>query len=347
MDPLPQYGAHAFIPYLPSPATTLSSDGSTPRRDLPLISLLNSSSWTYCGPLLPLTSANLPPSFHTWSRTTISGPLLPRLLPFLRFINKFLSSAGVENYWLTIRATRPTHEYDCTRWHTDDIFFDSSGEKDRVGLNQNGRSGYWKLAGTLLGPPTLFLKDGRRARRAQRTAKKRECEKRGEHTCSSFRCLGCLEAVESVRQTLAKKFEDQEVVSPAFGEVAFFRLGDSEGAVHSEPKCDVDRIFINVVPGSELELRNLMGRWGLGFPRAWCFGVPVEFDEGGAQDAVNGTGNKVACIDDEDRDLRKKSTSTTMSANVKDEYSDWLKEKGFRFSEVFGRGGGATMALNV
>jgi hypothetical protein len=59
--------------------------------------------------------------------------------------------------------------------------------------------------------------------------------------------------------------------------MAFFRLGDDEGAVHSEPVCDTDRIFVNVIPGTEEELTSLMARWGMEFPRAWCFGVPVGF----------------------------------------------------------------------
>jgi hypothetical protein len=36
----------------------------------------------------------------------------------------------------------------------------------------------------------------------------------------------------------------------------------------------VDRIFVNVVPGSDEELKGLLAKWGLEWPRAWCFGVP-------------------------------------------------------------------------
>jgi hypothetical protein len=56
--------------------------------------------------------------------------------------------------------------------------------------------------------------------------------------------------------------------------VTYFRLGDEEGAVHSEPKRDFGHIFVNVVPGSEEQLRKLMGRWGMEFPRSWCVGLP-------------------------------------------------------------------------
>ncbi len=42
--------------------------------------------------------------------------------------------------------------------------------------------------------------------------------------------------------------------------------------MHSEPRCDVDRVFVNVIPGVEEDLRVLMGRFGMLFPRAWCWG---------------------------------------------------------------------------
>lgn len=202
------------------------------------------------------------------------------------------------------------------------------------------------MASTLLGPGTLFLKDGVRARRIQRQAKQAECNKRGEHTCTQFRCLGCLDAVEAVRQTLAMEFANEEVESPEHGEVAFFRLGDEEGAVHSEPPCHTDRIFINVVPGTEDELKALMGRWGLGFPRAWCFGVPVAFDEKDlptslASPTLSPTESAGFSMKGESNDERSESWSlSTMSMNLKEEYTEWLKEKGFQFAQIFGQMGG-------
>lgn len=95
-----------------------------------------------------------------------------------------------------------------------------------------------------------------------------------EHTCTSVRCAGCSTYADTVRQHLTVSLADMDTASPAADEVSFFRLGNEEGAVHSEPRCDVDRIFVNVIPGCEEDLRRLMGRWGMGFPRAWCLGVP-------------------------------------------------------------------------
>jgi hypothetical protein len=135
----------------------------------------------------------------------------------------------------------------------------------------------WKLCTTLLGPSTLFQKQNEDALRVLRATKQTKKEEMGKHTCISIRCLGCSTYADSVRESLAQSLSGADTEAPSLGEVAFFRLGDEEGAVHSEPKCDTDRIFVNVIPGTEEDLRALMGRWGMGFPRAWCFGMPVGF----------------------------------------------------------------------
>lgn len=72
-----------------------------------------------------------------------------------------------------------------------------------------------------------------------------------------------------------------DVVQARRGECAFFRVGEEDGAVHSEPMSHGDRIFVNVVPGCEGDLRGLMGKWGMEYPRAWCVGLPFQGVEGG------------------------------------------------------------------
>ncbi|KAF2871158.1 hypothetical protein BDV95DRAFT_668524 [Massariosphaeria phaeospora] len=345
MDPLPQYGSHAFIPYLSDPHPT----------SLAPLTLLNTSTWTYSGPLLAPTSRSLPPSFHTWCQTTISGPFLPRLLPFLRFLYAFLRDAGVSHYWLTIRASKPTAEYNTVRWHTDDIFFDDAGAQGRADddvagpnpnntrVNKSTQRAYWKLAATLLGPATLFQTSNPRALAAQRAAQRAEAASRSPHTCTTMRCPTCLEAIEAVRHTMASALAPHATASPAYGSAAFFRLGPDHGAVHSEPACPTDRIFVNVVPGSEDELRALMARWGLGFPRSWCFGVPVVFGEGGG---VGGEEGRVDCPVGggdggavESGAVESGASTSTMSVNLGEEYTEWVNKKGFRFSQVFGGAG--------
>lgn len=49
--------------------------------------------------------------------------------------------------------------------------------------------------------------------------------------------------------------------------------------MHSEPRSNGDRIFVNVVPGLEEDLRCLMSKWGMEYPRAWCVGLPFLGEE--------------------------------------------------------------------
>ncbi|OAL43371.1 hypothetical protein IQ07DRAFT_470722, partial [Pyrenochaeta sp. DS3sAY3a] len=240
----------------------------------PPLLLKNTSTWTYAGPLLSSTSP-LPPSFHTWSAVTFTQPgqLLDRLTPFLAFLRAFLDSAGVDAYWISVRATRKTAEYDVPRWHVDDNFFDAGGASSMFQPRQRR----WKLATTLLGPSTLFTTHNGPALNTLHTVRARERARLDPHTCTSLRCLGCATYAEHTRSALASALSDAEICSPNANEVAFFRIGDDEGAVHSEPKCGTDRVFVNVVPGTQEEMRELVGKWGMGYPRAWCFGVPVGF----------------------------------------------------------------------
>ena len=223
------------------------------------ISLNSSSTWTHCGPILDPTC--LPPSFHAWAESTVNGDLLPSLLPFLAFVHCFITENRLDHYWLTIRATRGNHDFDMPRWHTDRKFFQDE---------TSGRV-HWKLCTTLVGPGTLFLSDGRRARAVQKHTRKamRDAPEFRDHACREVRCLGCAGMQEVVRERLAEKLREYEVIQSAAGECAFFRVGDDVGAVHSEPESHGDRVFVNVVPGTEAEMKNLASMWGMEFPRAW------------------------------------------------------------------------------
>jgi hypothetical protein len=280
MDPLQRYGTYAFFPYLPTTASP---------SDHPPIKVNHASTWTYCGPLLK--PVDLPPSLHSWSKATVSSSsaLLQRLVPLLAFLHSFLEKAGVQHYWLTLRATTPTRGYDTPRWHVDDDFFSpltsippphdvrggSKRQKRAKGRAEKDRKeASWKLCTTLLGPSTLFLHHSCNASALQslHSTKQREGAKR-EHVCSSIRCAGCFDTGDAVRQSLVTALREEKVVQAEYGKIAFFRTGE-EGAVHSEPPCGVDRIFVNVVPGTEEELRELMKRFGMEFPRAWSLGLP-------------------------------------------------------------------------
>jgi hypothetical protein len=296
------------------------------------ITLNVSSSWTYCGPLLTLEENSLPSSFHTWAQATVNGSLLTPLFSFLAYVHEFLAANNLAHYWLTVRATQGSTEFDVPRWHTDDLFFSplsttkqktvskSSLSKklrfttrnyyetqhtrypDYDALNPfihpqptqaqaqpppknaqiitpNPNPPDWKLCTTLLGPGTLFINSKRNlARTIQRTTKAAVQNENPGHICLSIRCVGCASAAETVRTRLATDLKPHQTVQSRQGECVFFRVGEDEGAVHSEPRSHGDRVFVNVVPGDERDLRCLMAKWGMEFPRAWCVGLPLQIE---------------------------------------------------------------------
>ena len=244
------------------------------------ISVTRNTFWSYCGPLLR-DEEDLPANLHEWASATLSKSLLPILLPFLSYANGFITRSGLDHYWLTIRATKATSEYDRPRWHTDDMFFASSGGLGSgAQITDNRRSGGmcerlpaletdWKMCGTLLGPPTMFIPDEHQAtaRDIQRSTKQALAT---DHSCTSIRCVGCATTADAVREKLGNEFSRLGTAQAAPGECSFFRIGHDKGAVHSEPSMRAgDRIFINIVPGKKAELGALMSKWGMDFPWAW------------------------------------------------------------------------------
>lgn len=312
---LPEFG---FFPYPTAAPETETKE--VPASDDPL-TVNTSSSWTYCGPLLTLEARTLPSSFNTWTQATISGALLPSLFSFLAYAHDFLTQNNQSHYWLTIRASKGSDEFNTPRWHTDDLFFAPLPPKiphrtsllapltsilnpTRTGTNPtstdqppNARPTTvqiqsttpdptnWKLTTALLGPGTLFIPhtSTRLARAAQYAAKAAARAANPGHICLSVRCVGCAMAAEAVRAKLAVELGQYGTVQAGPGECVFFRVGE-EGAVHSEPRSHGDRIFVNLVPGHEADLRALMAKWGMEYPRAWCVGLPLLLGEESLRD---------------------------------------------------------------
>lgn len=289
----------AFLRYRPPPLD-----------DQDEIVVKNKASWSYCGPLLHSTSPTdpdslLPDNFHEFAAATFSGPVLARLLPFLEFINSFLAASGLNHYLLTVRATTPTHEFDQPRWHTDELFFaellGENAPRNGAQKDQNGSSRHksvgkksnqsssspslttnWKACTTLLGQPTLFIplehqpSARKKQYRAQKSAQK-------DHVCLSIRCVGCASAADVVREKLTKNLAKHRIDIAGPGECSVFRVGREAGAMHSEPCMSEDprgRIFVNVVPGTEEELKGIMNKWGMDFPRQWWLGSNVMKSKG-------------------------------------------------------------------
>jgi hypothetical protein len=291
---------YSFLKYEQTPHSRTDTDTQP-------IAVKHDAFWSYCGPSLDCSSTHdLPPSFHDFAAATFTGDVPDALFPFLDFLKTFLAGHGLGHYLLTVRATTPTHEFDRPRWHTDELFFsavnggdlpgtrlgltsvyDDSGKKENKKTQSSPSSSSsprgtpagtnWKICTTLLGPSTMFipLEHQITARDTQRRARQ---DASTDHDCLSIRCVGCASSAETVRDTLASELAQYGVEAAGPGECALFQVGRDAGAVHSEPRMDDGdrgRIFVNVVPGTEEELRAMMEKWGMEFPRQWWIGSNV------------------------------------------------------------------------
>ncbi|KAH8197235.1 hypothetical protein TruAng_008593 [Truncatella angustata] len=244
------------------------------------ISVQREAYWSYCGSVLSTDPDDFPASLYEWQTATLSGSILPILSPLLNFVNDFISERGLDNYWITLRATTATYEYDKTRWHTDDMFFSagSGGLLSRVSATNKRHLDLqtdWKICATLLGPSTLFIPSRYQphARKIQFAAKKKNSK---DHPCTSIRCAGCATAADAVRDDLAANLSVFGSEQAKKGECAVFRIGQESGAVHSEPQMSCGgRIFVNIVPGKREELCSLVSKWGMDFPRSWWISPSV------------------------------------------------------------------------
>jgi hypothetical protein len=283
-DPLSFLGDYAFLSY----------DGShNDPTQLSELKVLMSTSWTHCGPLLSLSEADLPESYRSWSQATLQGNLTPQLFPLLAFAHHFIAKAGLSHYWISIRATKAMEEKASYRWHTDDRFFrvddrPHNVEVSRLALqnlpleNELSSAGQdtpkpteWKLLTTLLGPGTVFIKDGTVARDIQRNVKSLGQAHERHLPCSSVQCRTCHEVTKNTERLLDDALSGFEIEKAQEGQVVFIRTGDLEGAMHSVPHISEDRVFVNIIPGTESELRRLTKKYGMEYPRAWNLGVPV------------------------------------------------------------------------
>jgi len=131
----------------------------------------------------------------------------------------------MDHYWLDIRAQQSSEYFDIPRWHNDGTFFQRSKRRQ------------WKLVSVILGPGTLFLvngKEGNAELEERRKTRQEEWENRTFANEDEDKWWS--EMRDKERVTMAEKFAEWDVMQPQVGDIAFFRVGDVNAAVHSEPK---------------------------------------------------------------------------------------------------------------
>jgi hypothetical protein len=134
-------------------------------------------------------------------------------------------ASNKETAWVCVRASIPNHLFDMPRWHKD-------------GYYHSPYAGFaFKFAATLKGNPTLFYQLPQEMRAVFRS-------------------------YSGDREFLSHLLNTDAIELPKFGQGAFFIVGDEDnGAAHSEPKMDGERLFFSVLPGNENEIEELRVCW--------------------------------------------------------------------------------------
>ena len=164
--------------------------------------------------------------FHQFD-TKKNSKVIKRLIK--KIIKEQVTKLG-KYFWLTIRITVPSHEFDLPRWHTDGTYFSDTEVNDKFLL-------------TLKGPSTLYITDKLASDLYHKNVK---------YIVNSF------EEYQKLRENIAnllKDFEHKQI--PKYCGLIF----SAQQVLHSEPVLSESRIFLSVVPGTESQINQLKKRF--------------------------------------------------------------------------------------
>ena len=146
--------------------------------------------------------------------------------------------------WISVRATIPTNEYDIPRWHKDGNFrgFDNSPDQSKFII-------------VLKGPGTLAIKQTKEVDEIFSNINQKELETRRSLYNKYKRDLTYKES-NDIYDKVNKKFRPMyvkalskfKILQPNKLQALVFH---TQTTLHSEPKTDVPRLFVSIMPGSK------------------------------------------------------------------------------------------------
>ena len=173
----------------------------------------------------------------------------------LNILQKVLKGYMMEYFWLDIRVTHPTNSYDISRWHKDGKYFINN---DMGQLSMKS-----KFITVLKGPGTLLIKSTKSINKIYKTINDKEREEKSKFPYNDIKNEYNLvmqhKIGEKYRLIYAKRFDKKQIIQPTNNMGAILFSGDDimKGALHSEPKKDVPRMFISILPGSKKDIEEL------------------------------------------------------------------------------------------
>ena len=171
-----------------------------------------------------------------------------------KIISKITKAFDTDYIWFNVRVSLPNNNYDIERWHKDGPFF----------MNPE-RINQYKFVTTLKGPGTLFYKKSTQINKIyENNIKKRRSEQKKTGIEQSFDD----KIIVKYRKKIANTLKNYEYNQSKNNEGLIFTTGNNynnlaNGILHSEPKINVHRLFIIILPGSRGEINELIKRWNI------------------------------------------------------------------------------------
>ena len=159
---------------------------------------------------------------------------------------KVLKGYNMNHFWMDIRVTMPNNLYDIPRWHKDGKFFSND-------INEKDTS---KFVTVFKGPGTLLIKS---TKRVNEIFNKVDEQLRYERRLRVMTIEEQYKVADKYRPIFAKELSKEPVVQPKNNEGLIFFTGvpsRDNAVVHSEPKMDVPRMFISILPGTEENIKE-------------------------------------------------------------------------------------------
>jgi len=146
---------------------------------------------------------------------------------------------NAEACWVNLRASLPNNEFDLVRWHKDQGYFEDNEKA-------------YKLVFPIMGLPTRFA-EAIDAERYDQLDK--EC---GMNNTTNYNINPEEFKKEDIRIRTELMATVQEMQPPGSDQAVIYCVNnDKDSKIHSEPKIDNPRIFMQVLPGSEKQI----GEW--------------------------------------------------------------------------------------
>ena len=111
------------LPSMPLPESDFAIFGLRTRAVPPTLAIKRKSLYSYFGRRFDLRHSLT--EFDTWSTGVVIGNVREAFTDFMAHAHAFLeeNAADFNSYWVSVRATTATDEFDIPRWHTDVTFF--------------------------------------------------------------------------------------------------------------------------------------------------------------------------------------------------------------------------------